>query len=188
MKTKLLTFLLALTFLFLFSGLLSGCATVEDVQKRLGTFHGLTENDLVQRWGIPTSVYEKDGVRYVQYSHQESAFMPGSQPIINTYEIGGYHYTSSIGGTPGMNINCSCRFIFEVVNDIIVRTSFNGTPCGCGKEFPLGRPLVVRPTTVVAPNSDCDNIERWTSPPCTNPPPAYDGPTINFEKDMEKYK
>ena len=52
----------------LFSGLFSGCVTVEDVQKRLGTFHGLTENDLVQRWGIPTSVYEKDGVRHVQYS------------------------------------------------------------------------------------------------------------------------
>mgnify|MGYP000326527616 CR=1 FL=1 len=48
--------------------LLSGCATVEDVRKRLGTFHGLTENDLVQRWGIPSSVYEKDGVRHVQYS------------------------------------------------------------------------------------------------------------------------
>ena len=67
MKTKPLTFLLSLTFLFMFSGLLSGCATVEDVRKRLGTFHGLTENDLVQRWGIPTSVYEKDGVRHVQY-------------------------------------------------------------------------------------------------------------------------
>jgi hypothetical protein len=53
---KLLTFLLALTFLFLFSGLFSGCVTVEDVQKRLGTFHGLTENDLVQRWGIPSTV------------------------------------------------------------------------------------------------------------------------------------
>ena len=52
----------------LFSGLFSGCVTVADVQNRLSTFHGLTENDLVQRWGIPSSVYEKDGVRHVQYS------------------------------------------------------------------------------------------------------------------------
>ena len=72
----------------LFSGLFSGWVTVEDVQKRLGTFHGLTENDLVQRWGIPTSVYEKDGVRHVQYSQQKNIFIPGSsQTSYNTIVI-----------------------------------------------------------------------------------------------------
>ena len=139
----------------LFSGLLSGCVTVEDVQKRLGTFHGLTENDLVQRWGIPTSVYEKDGVRHVQYSQQKNIFIPGSSPTsYNTTVINDYHYTTAVGGSPAMNINCSCKFIVEVVNDIIVRTSFNGTRCGCGKEFPLGRPLVDTPSQHEVKNDD----------------------------------
>jgi len=154
MKTP-LTFLLALTFLFLFSGLFSGCVTVEDVQKRLGTFHGLTENDLVQRWGIPTSVYEKDGVRHVQYSQQKNIFIPGSSPTsYNTTVINDYHYTTAVGGSSAMNINCSCKFIFEVVDDVIVRTSFNGTRCGCGKEFPLGRPLVDTPSQHEVKNDD----------------------------------
>ena len=58
----------------LFSGLFSGCVTVEDVQKRLGTFHGLTENDLVERWGIPSGVYEKDGVR-MSNTHNKIIFL-----------------------------------------------------------------------------------------------------------------
>jgi len=40
----------------LFSGLFSGCVSVADIQNRLSTFHGLTENDLVQPWGIPSTV------------------------------------------------------------------------------------------------------------------------------------
>jgi len=65
--------------------LLAGCATLADVEKAKGTWHGATYDDVVARWGVPT---------------RESSLPDGSQVYSWASEGvvgGGFYAGSSVG-------------------------------------------------------------------------------------------
>jgi len=64
--------------------LLTGCATMADVEKAKGTWHGATYDDVVARWGVPT---------------RESSLPDGAQIYSWASESGGggFYSGSSVG-------------------------------------------------------------------------------------------
>ncbi len=66
--------------------LLAGCATMADVEKAKGTWHGATYDDVVARWGVPT---------------REASLSDGSQVYSWASEGGGGGYSGSSVGVFG---------------------------------------------------------------------------------------
>ncbi|MCL5776783.1 hypothetical protein M1105_07260 [Limibaculum sp. FT325] len=51
--------------------LVAGCATAKGYEAMLEGWLGASERELVAGWGVPDSIYEADGVRFLQYSDTE---------------------------------------------------------------------------------------------------------------------
>lgn len=102
--------------LFLFALLLAGCATTENFEKKVSIYVGQTETQLVAAEGIPTSMYENEGTRYLTYTHTESGVTPGTPPNVSTTYIGGKAYTRSTGGTSAIGYTNNCSVTFTIVN------------------------------------------------------------------------
>ena len=108
---------------------LIGCATTENFEKKVSVHVGQTENQLVAAEGIPTSMYENEGIRYLTYSRSESGVIPGQPARANTVMIGGKPYTNMVGGTPAIGYSSSCTVIFKVVNKVVVSYEYKGDSC-----------------------------------------------------------
>ena len=115
--------------LLLLTSLLTACATTENYEKILSTNIGKPETALVATWGIPTSMYENEGVRYLTYTQTESGYIPGTNPTVSTTYIGGKAYTRSVGGSQGVGYTNTCSTTFTVVNKIVTNYSYKGNSC-----------------------------------------------------------
>jgi hypothetical protein len=120
---KILAYLLAL------ATLLTGCATTENYENGLKTMIGKPETTLVAAWGIPTSMYENEGIRYLTYTQTDSGFVPGTPPTVSTTYIAGKAYTRSVGGSQGFGYTNTCTTTFTVVNKLITSYQFKGNSC-----------------------------------------------------------
>ena len=109
--------------------LLVGCATTANYEKMLQTTLGMSENNLVARFGIPQGSYENDGVRYLTYSRSESGVIPGQPARANTVVIGGVPYTNMVGGTPSIGYTNSCSVTFTIVNKLVTAYRYKGNDC-----------------------------------------------------------
>ena len=73
--------------------LLSGCATIADVEKAKGTWHSATYDEVVARWGVPA---------------RETSLSDGSQAYSWVSESGGGGFSGSsvgiFGGSGGVGI------------------------------------------------------------------------------------
>ena len=109
--------------------LLVGCATTANYEKMLQTTLGMSENNLVARFGIPQGSYENDGIRYLTYSRSESGVIPGQPARANTVVIGGVPYTNMVGGTPSIGYTNSCSVTFTIVNKLVTAYRYKGNDC-----------------------------------------------------------
>ncbi len=115
--------------LFLAAGLLVGCATTENFEKKVSVYVGKTENHLVAAEGIPSSSYELDGTKYLTYSKSESGVIPGTPARANTNYINGKAYTTMVGGSPAIGYTNTCSVTFTVVNKVITGYTYKGNDC-----------------------------------------------------------
>ena len=120
--TKLLTPFLAIL-------AIAGCATTENFEKKVSVYVGQTETQLVAAEGIPASMYENEGTRYLTYTRTESGVIPGTPPVISTTYIAGKPYTRSSGGTQTIGYTNSCSVTFTIVNKIVTGYQYKGNSC-----------------------------------------------------------
>ena len=109
--------------------LLAGCATEAKYGEMLDTWMGASESQLVSSWGVPHSVYEADGVKYLTYRNSATGYVPGTAPSYQTNIVGNTIYTNRIGGTPGYVISRWCDTTFTVRDGRIVNWSWKGNGC-----------------------------------------------------------
>jgi hypothetical protein len=118
---------------FFLSGILAllfiGCATTANYEKMLQTTIGMSETNLVARFGIPQGSYENEGIRYLTYSRSESGVIPGQPARANTVVIGGVPYTNMVGGTPSIGYTNSCSVTFTIINKSVARYQYKGNDC-----------------------------------------------------------
>lgn len=64
--------------------ILAGCATTAKFEEILNSYVGKPERSLIAGWGIPDSVYESGGTKYLTYSQSHSSYVAGLPPTYHT--------------------------------------------------------------------------------------------------------
>ncbi len=70
--------------------LLCSCATQSKYENKLKYWVGKNETELVSKWGIPTSSYQTNDAKFIQYN-QDFGSTSTAQPIGSTYLINTHH-------------------------------------------------------------------------------------------------
>ena len=98
--------------ILLLSVFLINCSTQKGYVEILDTWIGATEEELVQKWGVPSGQYNKsDGGKLLSFSSNRTIVLPGS---------------SSTYGT----ISLYCETTFDISSSgIILGYSFKGNDC-----------------------------------------------------------
>ena len=86
---------------------LSGCATKGGYEKKLATYNGISEIDLIMLLGPPQQVYKEGGKKFLTYSFSRTG--PAEQ--------------GSIGNTK------SYQTTFEVEKGIVIGSTWKGNAC-----------------------------------------------------------
>ena len=122
MKILLHSFLI----LFFFS-----CATREKYKKKLESWVGSKEKELVQSWGPPDSVYQlSNSEKMLTYTRSRVVTRPGTDPSYRTkMDVDGTVHTKPYGGRPPRTVIRHCKTIFTVKNEIISHWKFDGNSC-----------------------------------------------------------
>lgn len=109
--------------------LLAGCATREDFEIKLNGWLGTSEATLVAAWGPPSRFYETTDIRFLTYSNDRMAILPGSSPSYQTSMIGGMAYSTPIGGYGPLAIQLSCTITFEIRDGRVANWRYQGNNC-----------------------------------------------------------
>ncbi len=86
---------------------ITACATSAKYQNLLDSWVGADENILIGQWGVPTSKYENDGIKFLAY-------------------IGNY---GSYVGPYGTITHYTCTTTFQVKNGKVINYMFQGNSC-----------------------------------------------------------
>ena len=128
MKKTLSAKIICLFFLSLF---LTGCfATTAKYKAALDTWIGHSSDKLVERWGAPNAVYNKDdGGKILTFVRSGSMYLPGTNTSNTTYNpYGGT--TTTVTSSPGTTIPLSCKTSFVISKDgKITSWSYQGNNC-----------------------------------------------------------
>ena len=118
-------FLLSLPLLLTLS-----CATTEGYNKLLDTWIGSSADSLVNSWGPPSSVYNKDnGEKMLTFVRGGQMYMPGTQTTTGTVGPYGTINTTTTGSAGSyINLNCTTTFTVSKENKII-HWSWRGNNC-----------------------------------------------------------
>lgn len=108
---------------------LTGCATTGGYERKLASFNGATELDLVRSWGAPQRIYEADGRKFLTYSSSRIISAPGMAPNYTMSMIGSTAYINRVGGYGGMTASRSCQTTFELENGRVVSYQYDGNDC-----------------------------------------------------------
>ena len=125
---QLLSTLKILTILIVFFQL-SACASQAKFEKVIQSWVGSSEKSLVQRFGVPTSVYKVEDSRFLEYLETKSGTVPGAPATYTTDCSGSNCQTTQTGGSAPMNFSTYCKTTFEVISGEIVGYSFIGPMC-----------------------------------------------------------
>ena len=103
--------------------LLVGCATSANYTKKLNSWVGSTENQLVSSWGPPLGSYVKDdGSKILTYQRSGSYDLPGAQVMDSM--------TGFPVNTSGPTVITSCRTRFNISSSgKITSGSWEGNSC-----------------------------------------------------------
>ena len=123
---------------------LAGCASV-DKKENMRVFEdslkalvNLSESDLIQKKGIPTSFYEaKDNIRYLTYAYTNVYFSPAVSNMGMHRYYGNWPY-SRFDNNGGYYSAKSCVIVFKVEMDRVTGWSHSGDACSDTKLIPLG--------------------------------------------------
>lgn len=116
--------ILVLTTLFIAS-----CATQGKYKEILNSWVGSSESSLISSWGIPSSVYETNGLKYLTFRNNSTGYLPGTPGTAQTTIIGNTAYTNYYGGTSGVMLNFNCETTFVVSDGVISNWSYRGNAC-----------------------------------------------------------
>ena len=117
--------------MFVIGFLLSGCfATTAKYEAALNSWVGHTEDHLVEKWGVPNGVYNKnDGGKVLTYMDSGSMYMPGTTSSNTTIDAWGYATTTTTT-TAGTNIGLRCKTTFIISSSgRITSWSYEGNNC-----------------------------------------------------------
>jgi hypothetical protein len=104
--------------------LLSGCATEEKYRQLLAGTIGMPEQQLVMRFGAPTSTYETGGSRYLTYRQDVSYYQYDDYP----YMYG--NFGELVPTNPsGHLVHRGCDTTFQVTDGKVVAYNFTGNSC-----------------------------------------------------------
>jgi len=111
--------------------ILSSCAAMnkEAYEKKLKTWVGKSETHLVSQWGVPGSVYELNGNKFLTWTQSSSTTMPGTQPTYKTTMIYGTAHTTAIGGSSPYTINFHCKTTMTIRNNVVQAWRWEGNSC-----------------------------------------------------------
>ena len=118
-----------LLFLIVTTGFLTGCATREKYVNKLNTLVGKQESQLVSMWGMPTSMYEADGLRYLTYTRSETVYIAGTPAKTTTTYYLGKPIPFQTVGTSDYSYTKDCTTTFTVINKVISSFRIQGNDC-----------------------------------------------------------
>jgi hypothetical protein len=120
-----------LSCLALLAGLLAGCASgsTEEFDRRVATYVGRPEADVIAGLGVPNRTYDGDGRRLLQYDILQPSAAPSVYPGIGIgvgpFGVGtGLGLGFGPGGTPR-----PCALVFEIRQGVVQGYSRNGPGC-----------------------------------------------------------
>ncbi|MDY0029904.1 MAG: hypothetical protein RBR86_08200 [Pseudobdellovibrionaceae bacterium] len=133
------------------SGFLSACQTAEGYRQQLEAYRGMSEQFLVQDWGVPNNSYElNNGGKVLQYRRDDTYVVPGAttfspQTTYNTGNIygnnglyGSYSGTSTTytqSQAPDVVIRNFCETSFMLDQKrVVVDYTFAGSGCVAPEE------------------------------------------------------
>lgn len=116
-----------------FCFIVSGCKTNNEPMPTeegyivfLDNIKGISEEDAINKFGVPTSHYELKNKKYLVYDRTVSFMLPGSSPRYFTSPQG---YSTPIGGSSPMMINMSCKTTLILEKGIVVDWQYQGNAC-----------------------------------------------------------
>ncbi len=108
----------------------SGCATTGGYEQMLGSWVGVSDRELIEKWGAPDAVYEFDSTQKVVTYHQaKSVYFPGTSPTFYASRVGDTVSVTPVGGTPGQLTNYSCKTDFTIENHVVTKWRWEGNNC-----------------------------------------------------------
>jgi hypothetical protein len=108
---------------------LSGCATTANFEKMLSTWVGVSEENLISRWGPPTRAYASGRTKYLTFDKSATGYVPGTPPTYSTTVIGNTAYTNTHGGTSGYVYTKNCSTTFTITNGVVSSWRWEGNAC-----------------------------------------------------------
>lgn len=118
---------LFITYIFIL--LLSGCATTAKYEKILDSWVGVSEQELIESWGVPDSTYKVGNAKFLSYRYSNQKILYGSPPMYVSNVHKGMIYTNTVGGTSDMVVSDWCKTTFTIENGKVVKWTFNGNSC-----------------------------------------------------------
>jgi len=106
-----------------------GCATVEKYDVSLNALIGVSQDDLLQRWGRPSRSYDSGGLHYLVYATSGTAYLSGTATSYQPTSRATQMHDSAVGGSPDFPIELACVTTFELSNARVVSWSHSGNYC-----------------------------------------------------------
>jgi hypothetical protein len=110
--------------LLVVAALLAGCATEEKYRQSLAATIGMSESQLVMRYGAPAATYETGGSRYLTYRQDVSYYQLDEPP----YMLG--NFGEWVPTNPsGHVVRRGCDTTFQLTKDTVTAYNFTGNSC-----------------------------------------------------------
>lgn len=116
-------------YIAIFVLLVSGCVTTKGYEQTLQSWVGMSEGQLLRKWGIPSQTFNSGGRKYLEYISSRDVYIPGTNANYTTRVIGNTIYTDSYGGSDSRNINFKCKTTFEIKNGRVAFWRYEGNNC-----------------------------------------------------------
>lgn len=114
---------------------ISACATGPGLQSRMASYTGATEDQLIQKLGVPDKQITVNGVQYLAYDEHHLDVTPGFNAFGGFYG-GGYYGGPYFGGAPFLDAGFpptiedrGCETTFSLRDNKVVSFSFRGNDC-----------------------------------------------------------
>ena len=109
----------------------AGCAvqprkTQENYAALMQSYIGETEENLVAEWGIPTTNYELNNIRYLVFDRSETVSYRGTPP---TYMMMPNGFSYPVGGSRPYSVTYSCKTTFVIEKGKVKDVTFTGNNC-----------------------------------------------------------
>jgi hypothetical protein len=108
---------------------LIGCATQGGYDAKLRGMMGNPEPNVIQAWGSPTSIREKDGTRILSYTHSTMAATSRAQAYNPMAPTGGGIVRVLSGGSTDTTGGLWCTTNLYITEGRVSRYAYEGNDC-----------------------------------------------------------